>query len=518
LKLKLVRRLEPQTQQTQQKEDEHNMSKTPIDEPWDDKNIVQYSLDDIEGLKEITDNGNDNLKGDSDMGMKMVNGVNVYKDMSEEDMEKLGAEASLKMGNLDLVNDKGDNNDDKGDFPSMSNISDKNEKDETKGEKNKENDLVEWEIEDVKPLFINKQVKKYSCHMSAGLLATMANEGQIFYNKNTQRGLVKKAKGFTPKISTSKIRQIYSKLISGELNGMLITLNARILKNENGNIINEIEFDEDNNNTLTGTGYLDAVDGWHRIYTSQYWLRKWEKNKSLPSPWEYNFIVAIERMPEPKAGILFSEYGATPTKISSSKVKYLDIDDYSNMIVRSLLTSVLRNKVEIDKTSTKKTNHIVTFSTLDDAIKKSYKISTEDSVDSITKHLVAFFNKLISMYPDYFGNMSLEEREKARNQDNLILELLMFHGYISASARLYGKEDWESKLMTFKNTIKIDGWEGNVLQPDCPLWKNKIFRGDGKIVSGTTTQNYVRKVLGNYVEFGLDYTINNIKEEETSNK
>lgn len=349
--------------------------------------------------------------------------------------------------------------------------------------------------------------------MSAGLLATLANEGIIFYNEKTQRGLVQRSKGLEPYLKKSKIKQIYSKLISGELNGSLITLNARIVKDEKGNITNPlVDYDEENH-ILSGTGKLDAVDGWHRINACQFWLKKWEKNQELPSPWEYSFVTVVENMEESKAGLLFVEYGSTPTKISSSKIKFLDINDYANMIVRNLMNnSQLRGKIEIEKNITKGTNNIVTFSTLNDAIKKCYKIATEDDVKSITNHLILFFNKLINLYSDYFGNMEQSERDIMRKKDNLTLELLMFYGYVSISTRLYSKENWESKLLKLKDVVKINGWEGNILQSNCPLWENTIYRGKDKIVNSSTTRNTVIKIMGDYIEFGIDYILENNKE------
>jgi len=395
--------------------------------------------------------------------------------------------------------------------PSLSN--------KTRIEEEKEKELPKWELENCSAVIINKKIGKYSTQMSCGLLATMANEGIIYYNENTQRSRKKKKNGeTTPYLMASKVKKIYNELISGELNGMLITLNARILKDEDGNILNQLDFDEDNK-ILSGTGFLDAIDGWHRISASILWLRKWniKKNqKTMPSPWDYEFIVAIENKEEVGGGLIFKEYGSTQLKIQPSKVKFLDVYDYTNMIVRKLMNNSLRDKVEIDKTRTKGTKNIVTFGTLSDSIKKNFKITTEEDVELISDHLNIFFNKLTNLFPDYFGNMSKEDRDSMRQKDTLHLELLMFHGYIAVSSKLYGKENWESNLSKLKETIKIDNWEGNILQSNCPLW-TRIFRGEGKdkkIVSGSSSVSFVSKTMGDYIEFGIDYVIDSLKEKK----
>jgi hypothetical protein len=381
--------------------------------------------------------------------------------------------------------------------------------------------MPEWELENCSPVIINKCVGKYSTQISCGLLATMVKDGIINYNENTQRSRKKKKNGdTTPYLMASKVKKIYNELISGELAGMLITLNARIVKDENGNILNPLNYDE-NNMILEGSGQLDAIDGWHRISASVLWLQKWniKKNqKIMPSPWDYEFIVAIEHKEEVGGGLIFKEYGSTQLKIQPSKVKFLDVYDYTNMIVRNLMANSLRDKIEIDKTRTKGTKNIVTFGTLSDSIKRNYKIVTENDVELISNYLNNFFSRLINLFPDYFGNMSKEERDLMRQKDNLILELLMFHGYIATSSRLYGKDDWENKLSKLKDVIQIDDWTGNILQSDCPLW-SRIFRGEGKdkkIVSGSSSVSFVSKTMGDYIEFGIEYLINSLKENQTA--
>ena len=382
----------------------------------------------------------------------------------------------------------------------------------------KENEMPEWELEDASPVIIKKKVGKYSVNISAGMLATMANDGVIFYNENTQRSRKKKKNGeTTPFLMASKVKKIYEQLISGELNGMLITLNSRIIKDDEGNILNPLNFDEDSK-ILTGSGVLDAVDGWHRISASRLWLKKWniKKNqKTMDSPWDYEFITAIEHKEELGGGLIFKEYGFHQLKIQASKVKFLDIYDYANMIVRRLMTSVLRDKIETDNTRTKGTNKIVTFGTLSDAIKKNYKLITEDDVELVGDYLTKFFSKLISIFPEYFGNVSKEDRDLMRIRDDLTLELLMFHGYVAISSRLYGKEDWETKLSKLRSIIQIGQWRGYILQSDCPIW-DRIFKGgdEKRIVNGSSSVSFVSKTLGDYIEFGIDHAIKNIKEDD----
>ena len=380
-----------------------------------------------------------------------------------------------------------------------------------------ENTIESWQIEQVLPIMINNSVGKYVCPMSVGLLATLANDNIIYYNENSQRGKKKRAKGYVPYLMVSKVKKIYNQLNSGELNGMLITLNSRIIKNEDGEILNPLIYQSDDM-ILEGSGQLDAIDGWHRISACRLMLKKWniKKNqKTMSNPWEYNFIVAIEHKEEIGGGLIFVEYGSTQLKIQSSKLKFLDIYDYANMIVRKLMTNVLRDKVEVDKTRTTGTNNIVTFGTLSDSIKRNFKLTTEDDVELVSEFLSKFFSKLINLFPNYMGNISKEDRDLMRTKD-LTLELLMFHGYVTISSRLYENQvDWESKLSKLKSIIQIGQWRGNILQSDCPIW-DRIFKGgdEKRIVNGSSSVSFVSKVMGDYIEFGIDYAIKNIKEDD----
>lgn len=493
------------------------------DVPPEDK-VIDVN-EDIENVSNTdTSENNENVQNERiDNNMGEVHELNVNTNGRDDDETMREKLRNLNKGISNLnsgnVSDSTDSNDegekgedqelkDMANFPSLSN----------KSEEKLKNQLKTWELENCSPVLINKKIGKYSTQMSCGLLATMANDGVIYYNENTQRSRKKKANGeTTPYLMASKVKKIYKELISGELNGMLITLNSRIIKDENGNILNPLTYDEENNRTLFGSGVLDCVDGWHRVSASIIWLRKWniKKNQSsIPSPWDYEFIVAIEHKEEVGGGLIFKEYGSTQLKIQGSKVKFLDVYDYANMIVRKLMTNSLRDKVETDKTRTKGTNNIVTFATLSDAIKKNYKINTEEDVESISNYLNKFFNKLINLFPDYFGNISKEERDLKRQQD-LTLELQMFHGYVAISSRLYEKDNWETSLSKLKDTIQIGEWNGTILQTDCPLW-DRIFRGgeDRKIVSSSVTRTFVSKTLGDYIEFGIDQTVKNIKEDD----
>ena len=460
----------------------------------DEDMVQQHETELVKEMESESDRIWDRGVKDGVVGDSVDNDESDKSVMSDEELKQKMRERN--MGNVVNMSD----------MPTLSNLTKKTE------------ELQEWELENCSPVLINKKIGKYSTQMSCGLLATMVNEGKIYYNENTQRSRKKKLNGeTTPYLMASKVKKIYEELISGELNGMLITLNSRIIKDEEGNILNPLSFDEDSG-TLTGSGVLDAVDGWHRISGCVLMLKKWniKKNqKTMPSPWDYEFIVAIEHKEEVKAGLIFKEYGSMQLKIQPSKIKFLDVYDYTNMIVRRLMTGSLRERVEIDKTRTKGTNNIVTFGTLSDAIKKNFKITTEDDVNPISNHLNKFFNKLINLFPEYFGNVSKEERDLMREKNDLTLELLMFHGYIAISSRLYGKEDWESKLSKLKSIIQVGSWRGHILQSDCPIW-DRIFKGgdEKRIVNGSSSVSYVSKVMADYIEFGIDYAIKNIKEDD----
>ena len=361
-----------------------------------------------------------------------------------------------------------------------------------------ENELT-WEFENVIPIYRNGEIVKYSTSLSAGQLSELYSNLDILeYNPNVQRGMKITAKGEMPISQTAKINQIKYTMQTGTLHGSMITLCVPKIDDEEN-----IKYDE-NEQKLNGTGKIWILDGYHRIFACMKATKEYLKNRKkegIFDPYSYNFPVVIEHMIEDNAKQLFSEYANTILKISRSRSDFLDIASYSNLISRKIMNEAFEGRVEC-VTSTlkgKTNNNVTTFSTLNSAINDSgYKPLTKGEAIKYADFLVNCFLELVEMYPKYLGNVPVDIRQSLRKKD-LILEPIMFYGYISAFTKMYEKQipNWKELIHKLDEDIQMDGFYGKIIEKDAKVWE-QIFRiknGEKLIINNSSTRKYVSREL-----------------------
>jgi hypothetical protein len=340
--------------------------------------------------------------------------------------------------------------------------------------------------------------------------------GILEYNPDVQRGTKVTNKGETPIASTSKINQIKTAMQNGTLHGSMITLCIPKLNDEE-----IIEYDTDEKR-LIGSGKIWILDGYHRIFACVKATKEFLKSKKkegIFDPYKFYFPVVIEHLTEESAKQLFSEYANTPTRISRTRSDYLNIASYSNLIARKIMTEAFESRIETVTTTLKGKNNsnITTFSTLTSALDNSgYKPITKGEAIKYANFLVDCFLELVEMYPKHLGNVPAEIRQSLRKKD-LILEPLMFYGYISAFTKMYEKQipNWKELIHKLNEDIQINGFYGKIIEKDAPVWEQlfRIKNGERFIINNSSTRKYTSKEL---VKFLLGEEVEEKEENKTA--
>ena len=356
-----------------------------------------------------------------------------------------------------------------------------------------------WELQDVSVLMKNSEPSKYMTSLSAYELADMEENYLLRYNPNTQRGLRIVRGEEKPITNITKIRQIYNEMSKYSLNGGTITLNYLQTDEEKDNPT--IKYDSDNR-VLFGEKSLDILDGMHRIQSCRLWKKNWDKSKKkvMPDPNLYRYNVVIEVLDEFQASNLFAEYSLMPTKISKTRSEFLNVKSFSNTIIRNLMNdpnSILLDKIETISTGLKgKNDKIATFSTLSSAIDQNFSPLNREQANDISKFLIKAFNQIGEFWPQHFGSVDYQTRQALR-KESMVIEPLMFYGWISLFAKIYDRQDWRDILYKLKDDIEVNGWKGNITSKSNPMWES-IFRTKGQdklIINNSSTQKTISKLF-----------------------
>jgi len=371
------------------------------------------------------------------------------------------------------------------------------------------NEKVSWELQEVKAVYRDGEPIKYLVSLPILTIVNMMENSSLVYNPSVQRGVKINAKGIEIPISSkNKINEIFIELLQGRLHGGILSFNYP-KESDESIIFNEFE------GVLQGEQSLQIIDGYHRCSSFVKYVNEYKKPKNkklMPDPANIYFPCCIENLNIQESMSLFSEYSTKFLKVSPTRAKYLDVFSQINQIVRKVITeSELEAKVELTSNTLKsKTNDkVVTFAVLTESIKENFKPQSKQQGIEIASFLVEYFNYLASLFPRHFSNLSPIERQDIRSKD-MIIQQIFFYGYANAASRLFGKENWKELLSKLKEEIRIDSWIGKIYERECPLW-SKIFRDGFKIVNNSSTQKYVGKTIGDYIEFGIDYVLENRK-------
>jgi hypothetical protein len=352
-----------------------------------------------------------------------------------------------------------------------------------------------WEFTGVIPVKRNNKIKKYLLSMSAGTIASLFEQGKIIYDPEFQRGEKELKTGkIVPICKMSKINEILQGMQDDIVHGNTIVLNSPIAPE------NTLKYDPDTD-TLSGTGVLAIVDGQHRIRSCHKWLKLYNKGKCINSPYDWEYPVTIENVTRIESGNIFSEYAGKSTPINKTRIEVLNTRDLSNHIIRNLIiNSKLHGKVDMTSISPRN-NKIVTFGYLSEGVNTFFRPQDEDQIESISSYLVEIFNKIITLFVDQMGNITAEEKAKNRKQ-YLTIEKMAWVSFFALAKELAGRNDVDELLKNLKLKIRINGWEGLILEKSCPIWQDTIMRQGNKLVSTKSTQKIMNKII-------VDFTIEN---------
>jgi hypothetical protein len=372
-------------------------------------------------------------------------------------------------------------------------------KEDGKGNKSKNELKVEekegWEFSGIVPTIRYGKIKKYNLSLSAGLLASMFEQGKIIYDPEFQRGEKELKTGkIVPICKMSKINEILQGMQDDIVHGNTIVLNSPISPE------NTLNYDPDTD-TLSGTGVLAIVDGQHRIRSCHKWLKLYNKGKCINSPFDWEYPVTIENVSRIESGNIFSEYAGKSTPINKTRIEVLNTRDLSNHIIRNLIeNSKLRGKVDMTSISPRN-NKIVTFGYLSEGVNTFFRPQDEEQVESISSYLVEMFNKIIILFIDQMGNITIEEKAKNKKQ-YLTIEKMVWVSFFALFKELGGRNNVDELLAKLKNRIKVNKWEGFFLEKSNPIWQDNIMRQGNKLVSTKSTQKIMNKIV-------VDFTIKN---------
>lgn len=354
-------------------------------------------------------------------------------------------------------------------------------------EDSKEIQRINLEFKDVHRL----NDKEYSLVLSAYEIAQLwhSQNNLLSYFVPTQRGLKQSRtpKGQTkvaPIISNSNVKEMVELITENKFYTSQLTFNVldegeRCMEYENG--------------TLKITKGLNILDGMHRI-TSIYRvylhaLILGEDSDLSQRLKDLMFPVKITHYDLNSAQIMFSQY-SKGLKLSTSKVESFDMSKASNRIVDRLNKhSVLKGMVDVNKTSIAKSDtiHIVTFATLNEALKNSFGvIQNEKEENDIYEFLELFFYELMLLFPE----MQEAESRSESKEYSLVCENMMFYGYLTIAEMLYLKrfKDWKSELANL-DKVPFDK-DNEIWQPIVRINEDKI-----SLVNNKNTRNILCKII-----------------------
>lgn len=333
--------------------------------------------------------------------------------------------------------------------------------------------------------------KEYSLVLSAYQIAELwySDENLLSYFVPTQRGVKhsRTTKGnskVTPIISNSNVKEMVELITNDKFYTSQLTFNVldegeKCLEYKNG--------------TLRITKGLNILDGMHRI-TSIYKvylhsLILGEDSDLTQKLKNLMFPVKITHYDLNSAQIMFSQY-SKGLKLSTSKVESFDMSKASNRIVDKLNKhSVLKGMIDVNKTSIAKTDitHIVTFATLNEAVKNSFGvIQNEKEEREIYEFLELFFYELMLLFPEMQeAGSRIDSKEYS-----LLCENMMFYGYLTIAEILYLKrfKDWKTELY---NLDKIP------FEKDNEIWQPIVRVNNDRIslVNNKNTRNILCKII-----------------------
>ncbi|MGG2091306.1 DNA sulfur modification protein DndB [Bacillus sp. S13(2024)] len=246
------------------------------------------------------------------------------------------------------------------------------------------------------------------------------------YNPDTQREARQIKKGDeivpVPKIYQKNVDEMIELIKKGEIIASMLTLNARLGSSDEGE---ELVYDEAKRTlTVTRGTLLDVLDGFHRISAINSALRQ----EPTLNP---TFKMTILNYDKTRAQKYFAQMN-TFSVISTSHLKKMSESRQADFIAKQLqYNTELRNKVAASDMVPAKSNLLVTFGVLSDAIDDVFKVEDKPTAIKVSRYLGEFINKLFFAFPDEFMGDIAKIREQS-----LINANSMFYGYILLAKRM----------------------------------------------------------------------------------
>lgn len=280
-------------------------------------------------------------------------------------------------------------------------------------------------------------------------LARLWESEQLVYYPETQRGVINK-KGRNgkkdkdvPIRSEANIKAIQGLIMRGKYFPDTLTLN--ILSEDNG-----VLYDAATSELDIKDGLLCILDGYHRIkalhniylYTQEF---DFDLTKII-------FPVKITNYDREEAKRQFRQY-SLGMKINSSRSESFNLDDAVSNIVRELnfhgaLEGLINDKTNSITEDNKE--HIVTFATLTQAIRDSFKkIDGENEQKEILEFLQEYFEELMLLFPQ----METYEGRRESKDYELVCENFFFYVWISFAKKLYDNK------IRFQERNKVYNWQ-----------------------------------------------------------
>lgn len=305
--------------------------------------------------------------------------------------------------------------------------------------------LVDYKFEKVNQLKENEWLTSINAYE----LARLWESEQLVYYPETQRGVINK-KGRNgkkdkdvPIRSEANIKAIQGLIMRGKYFPDTLTLN--ILSEDNG-----VLYDAATSELDIKDGLLCILDGYHRIkalhniylYTQEF---DFDLTKII-------FPVKITNYDREEAKRQFRQY-SLGMKINSSRSESFNLDDAVSNIVRELnfhgaLEGLINDKTNSITEDNKE--HIVTFATLTQAIRDSFKkIDGENEQKEILEFLQEYFEELMLLFPQ----METYEGRRESKDYELVCENFFFYVWISFAKKLYDNK------IRFQERNKVYNWQ-----------------------------------------------------------
>jgi hypothetical protein len=300
------------------------------------------------------------------------------------------------------------------------------------------------------PLTIPKVSKSpddedYFFYGKASTIKEWQDSGLIQYNFEAQREARTKTDKQTgeivlqPKVFPDSVEEIAELMEKGKLISSLLTFSARLGTSESGEEL--IYNEKDHTLTITEGTLLDIVDGFHRATGIALALSK-DPNLDM------TFKINILNLSTPQEQEHFSQINNT-NPVSKGRLKEIKESRQADFIVKQIQTnSDLGEYISKSDKMSPRSNLLVTFNVLSDAIHEVFDIKDKPTAMKVADYLSEFFDKLMLNNSEAFMTDITSVRE------NKIINInQMFIGYVVIAKKFYDNKLKLTKLQPIIESI-----------------------------------------------------------------